>query len=789
MANVQINEDISPYQASLLFENQIFEMCLQDEIKYVLWYTYLNRNIYPSGEKIPHKIIIVNYFKLSYGAKDRKSFTNMFYQVPIETLSKGTTFADAIRKSTVDVFFNNHRYDHQDYNFKIELLQEKTDDIHDPKLTGYLDSFSIQESRSSRYCNLALGAYFGYKKLMELGYTIESVPENNKTWVFKYTGVIPENIPDELYFPNFNREDKIPSETSELINIDGKNYRLSDIISAIKYTQDIPITNSLRNYLIDLLFELDKLPPGIEKIFDEEYLDEDKGSPEFKPSEVTRIPSTPLTIKSSSSPISSMIPPVDISTTLPQSTTSATTLPQSTTSPVIIPTTLSIKSTISPDFTSQTDNGEVDKQDPDKKFEILANKYTLQVAGGSLLVTEVKSQFLTIVSPQKLRELVANNVEKIVENTISYLRWKKTIYLKKLNNLNLRLNLDKKVIEQAELTSKEREEVPTDTGNKMALSYIKNALNMVDNKIKDLSSLSKDRSGETDTKKFAQILKNYNLGIDFILKITEENVQNQISTLLASLVNGYQGLSSDFQNINITGPAGVGKTTLAEIISQIFLYFNIIASNVVKKVSRSELVAGYVGQTSNKTKIQLYSALEGILFIDEAYQIAGCPSEDSYGMESLTELLTFLGDFIGISIVIVAGYEDKMEMCFYNRNEGLKRRFPNRYKLTSYSPTILFKILLLNIYKNYTKDIFENKENVLRYLYKVMVNMYNNNLFPNMVGSIQILSGKILKYYLSLNELQTSIISALYEYIIENSPDKNDNAPRLLAENILNSII
>jgi hypothetical protein len=137
-------------------------------------------------------------------------------------------------------------------------------------------------------------------------------------------------------------------------------------------------------------------------------------------------------------------------------------------------------------------------------------------------------------------------------------------------------------------------------------------------------------------------------------------------------------------NTSITGPAGSGKTTLARILSK---WYNAVGfltgdpyletpNEAYREVGRAELVAQYVGQTAPRTMGVLYSTLEKTLFIDEAYSVAGCSFDksgkldpDAYGEEFLSTLLPFIANHQGIGSVIVAGYKNLMEICFFKRND------------------------------------------------------------------------------------------------------------------------
>jgi hypothetical protein len=174
------------------------------------------------------------------------------------------------------------------------------------------------------------------------------------------------------------------------------------------------------------------------------------------------------------------------------------------------------------------------------------------------------------------------------------------------------------------------------------------------------------------------------------------------------------------------------------------------------------VVASYLGQTAIKIRNLLFENLEGILFIDEAYQVGGCPTPDQYGMEGLTEMVNFLDKYVGISIVMVAGYAKQMKECFFDRNEGLRRRFPIRFELKELTSIQLLRIFLINILESLGDNPFQPED--LYLAYSSINKMRVENYFPNMGGDIIILVNKFVISYLSLGKTREALIESFYEY-------------------------
>lgn len=181
------------------------------------------------------------------------------------------------------------------------------------------------------------------------------------------------------------------------------------------------------------------------------------------------------------------------------------------------------------------------------------------------------------------------------------------------------------------------------------------------------------------------------------MKNLKENIVDQILFYIQNLHTFNSKNSNDFMHTVIYGPPGTGKTEIAKIMGSIFSKMGMLNKGTFKKVTRSDLIAGYLGQTALKTRDVIKDSIGGVLFIDEAYALGNSDKKDSFSKECIDTLCEALSDNKDNLMVIIAGYENDLNDCFFNYNQGLNSRFIWRFKTDDYTAEDLYKIFVKKV--------------------------------------------------------------------------------------------
>ena len=212
--------------------------------------------------------------------------------------------------------------------------------------------------------------------------------------------------------------------------------------------------------------------------------------------------------------------------------------------------------------------------------------------------------------------------------------------------------------------------------------------------------LKENNTRKENVKKTKTTSKSFTSELDALVGLS--SVKEEIKTLSNFIKiqqkRKEQGLKSSSVSYHcvFTGNPGTGKTTVARIVAQIYKDLGILSKGHLVETDRAGLVAEYVGQTAVKTNKIIDSALDGVLFIDEAYSLIGTGQD--YGKEAIATLLKRMEDDRDRLVVILAGYSKEMQ-DFINTNPGLQSRFNRYIEFPDYSAEELLQIFEKNIAK------------------------------------------------------------------------------------------
>ena len=286
----------------------------------------------------------------------------------------------------------------------------------------------------------------------------------------------------------------------------------------------------------------------------------------------------------------------------------------------------------------------------------------------------------------------------------------------------------------------------------------------------------------------------YNIDLQALINIKDElqqlnsmiglhdfksQILNQILYFIQKL---HVNSESDFMHTVLSGPPGTGKTEIATILGKMYSKIGILKNNVFKKVNRSDLVAGYLGQTAIKTSNVIRDTLGGCLFIDEAYSLANNFEGDSFTRECIDTLCEALSKHKDELMVIVAGYKDELDNTFFKANKGMNSRFIWRFYLDKYDYDELKEIFLKKIKENNWALDIEDNELLLWFKEKYKNFQYYGRDVELLFSYIKVCHGRRL--YGKSNDLRKRIniddINNGYKQFIKNKSNENDKRPEIM---------
>ncbi|EFV14745.1 type VII secretion AAA-ATPase EccA [Segniliparus rugosus] len=176
-----------------------------------------------------------------------------------------------------------------------------------------------------------------------------------------------------------------------------------------------------------------------------------------------------------------------------------------------------------------------------------------------------------------------------------------------------------------------------------------------------------------------------------------DEVKDQVARLKSSVAMALRrqerglAVGQRAHHLVFAGPPGTGKTTIARVVAKIYCGLGLLKKETIREVHRPDLVGQHIGETEAKTNAVIDSALDGVLFLDEAYSLVSTGAKNDFGLVAIDTLLARMENDRDRLVVIIAGYRAELDL-FLSANEGLRSRFTRSIAFPSYAPAELVEI-------------------------------------------------------------------------------------------------
>ena len=216
------------------------------------------------------------------------------------------------------------------------------------------------------------------------------------------------------------------------------------------------------------------------------------------------------------------------------------------------------------------------------------------------------------------------------------------------------------------------------------------------------------------------------------LEDVKEEIQTLVNFVKIQQQREKEGLKTNQISYHIvfTGNPGTGKTTVARLLAQIYRELGLIEKGHLVETDRSGMIAEYAGQTAVKVNKVIDEALDGVLFIDEAYALVG-QNKDDYGKEAVATLIKRMEDDRKRLIVVLAGYSNEMN-DFIETNPGFKSRINRYIDFKDYSAEEMlgiFKLFLKQSQYNLSQEAETVTRGIFEHAYSKRDKSFGNGRF------------------------------------------------------------